>query len=767
MFSKKIKIVFLCLALLLPVLSAAQTSDYDILLREAREMINRYDWKQAEDILRKAMKIDEKRTEAYLELGKLLLRQKKWHECKPYLDMVIKKDPDNIEAHYQMAIADRQDAIGRDQIWKRIMWRNSKKHFLKVIELDSMYKEVFNEFAHLKLQQEEYEDAVNLCLKQLRLKPKLKKPAYDIFGFYDSFLYHGGETAIFQIKNKDAYQIDWLKKRNGPYDRYFLGEKFRRMGKFEKADSIFHQMLTEFLPFPKIPIYLSLVRLYYQTDQPEKAEKTYWEAVNNINKFWEMRFLFDDIKYIMTDRDLQIRFKSLAAVKNFYHQFWNKHNPLGSLPYNPRLAEHYRRLIKAEKDFIYDRIRLEINNPDRLNVLNLPQVVLRNTKFNDKGLVYIRYGEPDDRAVSLNDGMASNESWLYYPTVYNPKLIFHFEIAEHAPPGDWRLVPVPSDRQMLESRLGWDPTLDRYLFADNELEARSVLHELRIKAENTISKAMEKERPTWSDSLKPINLNLVAARFRSRDLENDYLVWMGIDLNSVKNLNSPQDTTLLETGVAVFDSSWNQLDKKVRDIAVILKDTTNVSHDKYIIPYEFKSDQNKIYLSTHVRSVKGNQLGGYKFALNYSAFPKKKLSISDLVLAFKVEPTTQKSSFAYHDMLIVANPTLRFRRSELVYLYFELYNLKTKKGQTRYRIEQAVRPVKTANLFTKFKRLLGIGTKEILITRNQTGASAVASEYSAFDFSALSKGKKELIITVKDENSGQTVSNKVEFELVD
>lgn len=763
---KRFLILFLFMQISLPVALMAQKSDYDILLDDAREQIAQFYWKQAEETLHKAMKINPQRTEAYMELGKLLMREKKWHEAKPYINKVIKKEPDNIEAHYQMAIADRQDAIGRDQIWMRIMWKNSKKHFLKVIALDSTYKDVFDEFARLKLQMGDYEEAIDLCLRQLKIKPNDTKAGYDIFHFYDAFLYHGGEGAILQFKDKDAYQINWLKKRNGPYDRYFLGEKYRRLEEFQKADSIFQRLLVEYLPYPKIPIYLSLVRLYYQTDKPKLAENLYWKAVNSVSAYWEMRFLFDDIKYLMTDKDLTRRFSSLQAVKNFYHEFWNKHNPLGSLPFNPRLEEHYKRLIKAEKDYIYDRPRLPINDPDRLTVLKLPQVVLRNTKFNDKGLVYIRYGPPDDRAVSLSDGMASNESWLYYATPYNPKLIFHFEIAEHAPPGDWRLVAVPSDRRMLDSRMGWDPLLDRYMLAHNELEAHAALSELRLEAQNSIPAALERERPTWNDSLKSIKLNLFAARFRSQDLRNDYLVWMGIDVPSIDLTQAKNDTIPLEAGIAFYDSTWNELQKKIEHVPLRLDDTLHITHGEYILPFSFESKQNKLFVSTHVRSLQGNQLGGYKFALKYKPLPAKKLAISDLVLAYNVQPSDKKSPYSFHNLRIIPNPSMKFKKGELVYIYFELYNLQMKDGNTRYHVEQTVRPLKTGNVFTNLKRLFGIGTKEISVTRDQVGASKVASEYGAFDFSALPTGKKELIITVKDKNSGQKVSKSIHFELL-
>ncbi len=763
---KRFFLIILFITSLIPLLAFAQKSDYDILLDDARDQIAQFYWKQAEETLHKAMKINPDRTEAYMELGKLLMREKKWHDAKPYINKVIKKEPDNIEAHYQMAIADREDAIGRDQIWMRIMWKNSKKHFLKVISLDSTYKNVFDEFAKLKLQQEEYEDAINLGLKQLRIKPNDTQAGYDIFKYYDAFLYHGGETAIIQVRDKNVYQINWLKKRNGPYDRYFLGEKYRRLGQFQKADSIFQRLLIEYLPYPKVPIYLSLVRLYYQTDKPKLAEQMYWKAVDSVTEYWEMRFLFDDLKYLMTDKDLTRRFSSLQAVKKFYHEFWNKHNPLGSLPFNPRLEEHYKRLIKAEKDYIYDRPRLPINDPDRLTALKLPQVVLRNTKFNDKGLVYIRYGPPDDRAVSLSDGMASNESWLYYATPYNPKLIFHFEIAEHAPPGDWRLVAVPTDRRMLDSRMGWDPLLDRYMMAHNELEAHAALSELRLEATKTIPAAMERERPTWSDSLKPITLDLFAARFRSNDLKNDYLVWMGINLNSIDTAQAKNDTIPMEAGIAFYDSTWDELEKKIKNIPVVLDDTLHVNHNEYILPFSYKSKLNKLFVSTHVRSLNGDQLGGYKFALKYEPLPAKKLAISDLVLAYKVEPSAKKSPYTFHDLQIIPNPRMKFKKNELVYIYFELYNLGMKDGNTRYHVEQTVRPLKTGNVFTNLKRLFGIGTKEISVTRDQVGASKVASEYGAFDFSALPTGKKELIITVKDENTGQKVKKSVHFELV-
>ncbi len=93
---------------------------------------------------------------------------------------------------------------------------------------------------------------------------------------------------------------------------------------------------------------------------------------------------------------------------------------------NYRMIEHVRRVIAAEQDYYFDGVRSQVNNPDKLNFLSFPRVFELNDKFNDKGLVYVRHGEPDDRAFYVEGGAPLNETWVYYPRgQLNKKLIFH------------------------------------------------------------------------------------------------------------------------------------------------------------------------------------------------------------------------------------------------------------------------------------------------------------------------------------------------------
>src|SRR5690606_7735605 len=60
----------------------------------------------------------------------------------------------------------------------------------------------------------------------------------------------------------------------------------------------------------------------------------------------------------------------------------------------------------------------------------------RDAEFDDRGLVFIRHGMPDDTVSAVRAGACPNSSWLYRRAEGN--LIFHFLAREN--PDDWRLV---------------------------------------------------------------------------------------------------------------------------------------------------------------------------------------------------------------------------------------------------------------------------------------------------------------------------------------
>ncbi len=117
-----------------------------------------------------------------------------------------------------------------------------------------------------------------------------------------------------------------------------------------------------------------------------------------------------------------------ASRAAWLRNFWEQRDLDALRERGARLAEHYRRIAFAKVNF---RL-LVMDRKYELNEL----WVNRLAPFDDRGLMYIRHGEPDDTAAAVRAGACPNVSWLYRRPDGN--MIFHFVAREN--PNDWRLI---------------------------------------------------------------------------------------------------------------------------------------------------------------------------------------------------------------------------------------------------------------------------------------------------------------------------------------
>lgn len=117
-----------------------------------------------------------------------------------------------------------------------------------------------------------------------------------------------------------------------------------------------------------------------------------------------------------------------AGRAEWLRAFWEDRDLESLRPRGSRLVEHYRRIGEARLRYrllVYPR-RYELDelwqNPD--------------AEYDDRGLIFIRHGFPDDTAAATRPGACPNVSWLYRRPDGN--MIFHFVAREN--PNDWRLV---------------------------------------------------------------------------------------------------------------------------------------------------------------------------------------------------------------------------------------------------------------------------------------------------------------------------------------
>ena len=203
-------------------------------------------------------------------------------------------------------------------------------------------------------------------------------------------------------------------------------------------------------------------------------------AISSIENEHHAQLILEDVKHLITDIELDL-FRSLTSPEEwqaFFYAFWARRDPTPPRPENVRMTEHYRRLLIAEKQYEYDGFRLWHNNPDRLNALKFPNSYTLNEEFNDKGLIFIRHGEPYDTEIhvggdleyrsvidnttplgspveySSSKGWQPNESWQYTTP---QRMDFHFVMGGGGGANAWRLVPEISNIDILISREHWGP----------------------------------------------------------------------------------------------------------------------------------------------------------------------------------------------------------------------------------------------------------------------------------------------------------------------
>jgi tetratricopeptide (TPR) repeat protein len=137
-----------------------------------------------------------------------------------------------------------------------------------------------------------------------------------------------------------------------------------------------------------------------------------------------------DLRFILPDSTL--RAFDAAAPRDrveLMHRFWEQRDDDQLHAHGERLEEHYRRLDVARHDY---RLASTSRHYDIVERYRPPVA-----EFDDRGVVYIRQGTPDERASLDLPGLAYNESWVYHRTD-GPDLLLHFVAREGVT--DFRLV---------------------------------------------------------------------------------------------------------------------------------------------------------------------------------------------------------------------------------------------------------------------------------------------------------------------------------------
>ncbi len=176
--------------------------------------------------------------------------------------------------------------------------------------------------------------------------------------------------------------------------------------------------------------YLELARTAYKAGRSTDGARWYYAGARAAQSGEARAAYRDDVSWLATPADLAT-FDTLAGGAGrvaWLEPFWDRRDAADARDAGERLAEHYRRWFYVREHF---RLPSRHRHYDITDVYRTAQ-----REFDDRGVIYLRHGEPDRRAFYEKPGVEPNESWLYLRP--EGDLVFHFVAREHNQ--DYKLV---------------------------------------------------------------------------------------------------------------------------------------------------------------------------------------------------------------------------------------------------------------------------------------------------------------------------------------
>ena len=619
---------------------------------------------------------DRKSSSARIGLGKVAIAENEWGEGCDLFEEVADRDTGMIAARYYGGICRRE--YGAQLAWflRKKQWQKSMDNFLWVLARDSSFEDVLYQLGLLYRYKEEYDLALDLGRLQIERKPQLYDAQLGLFKLY--------RFVVAALSPGDIFPL--LGRRHDPFAAYFAGEALRRQRRYEESERIFHAILGRTEAVPVQAIYCSLARICFARGDPAAGEAYYWRAVDSISSWLGSAVLFEDIKYILTDAELK-QYRSLASDRKksaFFHLFWNLRNPSPAAKTNVRLAEHERRIIRAENEFEFYGFRTHFNDPDKLHYLSFPRAFSLNQEFNDKGLVYIRHGDPDD--IQRTIGEELNESWLYSATGESPKRVFYFTQSNSAG-NNWRFTSFPEDPGMWEDLVMWDHRYNR-LLNGQALDQAELQDQLREESGTTVRSGLATDEHKWKKSMKVFAVPHAIYAFRGdggKSLVNvSYALPVG-DIakelaDSVKNLR-------VEIGLSMNRASGEIMASELDTLSLPLGSGTTGS---YVELYRFVLRPDSVRVAMHARPLDLDMVSTWDRQIRIPDYPATVPMLSDIEFLL---PSNAKSSIEINGVKVIASPFDAVPRARPLYVYWQVYNLtKDADGRTAYRSRVLLTP---------------------------------------------------------------------------
>jgi GWxTD domain-containing protein len=450
----------------------------------------------------------------------------------------------------------------------------------------------------------------------------------------------------------------------------------------------------------------------------------------------------------------------------YLRSFWGQRDRVELRSDGERLREHYRRLFYARKNFQLTSTNRHYDIVERYRS--------GSRDFDDRGVIYIRHGEPSSRAAYAAPGLEPNESWRYSRA--DGDLIFHFIAREDVQ--DFKLVESLFDvlgfsnavklqdqtngagdnavaEQLMLSRERLSPIYRRLQSAGRGSTGRYQSQERRVGQESiAVGTTSDSYELRFSNELKTKSEVLAVGRDSTGHQVQIAYAISGASLEPVT-----------VTRGFLYSVRLRFVATDGRGHVVSSLDTTR----HFVAPERVPNNEHLVgrvsatvpigALQYRLAIQQGDEAGLTlpRDSVRVGATSSAALGLSDLVLGARSSNLTWRRT---PDDTVMFNPLRTYKRSEEMELYYEIEGLRP----IPYTVELEVR--KKGSGGGLFKKIFGGGGAAIRLKFDQQATTPTVSTRRSLKLDRLKPGNYVLALMVVDAE-GRKDRRTREFQVVE
>ena len=515
-----------------------------------------------------------------------------------------------------------------------------------------------------------------------------------------------------------------------------------------------------------------LARTYYWARRPADGWRAYFAGARAGASGEAFALYHRDLGYVADTAELAA-FDALRVPADrsaWLERFWVRRDVVEAREPGERLAEHFRRWFYAWRNF---RLVSRHRHYDITEVYRSDQ-----REFDDRGIIYLRHGEPDRRAFFTGAGTVAsalqpNESWLYRRSEGN--LIFHFVAREDVQ--DYKLVESVLDA------MGWTSRFQRPgggtasggTDGASLWESRADLDPMYTRM-GMRSATEERERGhrairlgTSTDSYRqrfPVALNLVVNDFVMGRRETGE--GAGQELHVVFSIPAEELSPRLGGENVLYPLHFRLLVADSADRVVARLDTLRVFSSRealrgtaYLtgrmtIPVPPGLYRYRLLVTTGDRDA-GQMLG--RDSLAVEPLDGRHFAVSDVV----VGRVGSGLLWALPDDTVLLNPLGRFPEGAVAELYYEVYGLE--RGAA-YHTEVRMQKLGGTSLLGAIRGLFGGRRPPVLLAFDAVADGPATRVHRSVDLRGVGRGEYVLTLRLTDPATGRVVVRTRRFQVV-